>query len=357
MAGGRRNPGENGRRSAGWRRHPPSSACCSSPRFCCFAATRPISPWPSSGLWLLALALILSQSWARQALDRPGLTWIGLSFAAVLAAGALSLTPYAIGGPHPVWTWVPGVLPTASIDPYLTLIELIKLIALAAVFLIGALVGSDDERAKSFIRRLLLFGLAYSLWAFADRVTNPTQLFGAPRPFDPNRLSASLVSANTAATFFGALTVLNLIDLDRQFRGRSPGGGRFDIRRLERVLSRIALPLGQPDRRRRLSDPDALPGWAGGDRRGPDHCAGRRGHCARASGVGIHSRHGDWPHPCRPSRSPSSPSIWAHCSIAPSMGWAMTPWRGAIFSPPTGQRSTRRPSPAMASARSSTSMR
>jgi hypothetical protein len=215
-----------------------------------------------SGLWLLALALVLTLSWAGKALGQARLAWIGFAFASVVLAGVLSLTPFAVGGAHPVWSWVVGAgLPglalndppaSASLDPYLTIVELIKLAALGATFLIGAIFGADDERAKSLIRWLLGLGLAYSLWAFIDRVTNPAWLFDAPRSFDPNRLSASLVSANTAATFFGALTLLNLIDLDRKFQNYRPSGKtdggkavirRIDIRRLERLAPKFALPL------------------------------------------------------------------------------------------------------------------
>lgn len=213
-----------------------------------------------SGFWFLALALVLTRDSARRALRGTGVVWIGLAFAGVLLAGAISLTPFAVGGAHPVWTWVAdttgprsiGPPATASLDPYLTIVELVKLAALGAMFLIGATFGADDERAKSLIRWLLGLGLVYSLWAFTDRVTNPAWLFGAPRPFDPTRLSASLVSANTAATFFGALTLLNLIDLDRKFQiyqpSGKPGGGHgagrgFDIRQIERLTPKFALPL------------------------------------------------------------------------------------------------------------------
>lgn len=195
-----------------------------------------------AGLWFLALPVVLGQGWARRGLEGTSLGLVGWLFGAVLLAGVLTLTRFAVGGPHPIWDWVANARPVATIDPYLTLVELIKLAGLAAVFLIGVVFGSDDERAKTLFRCLLVLGLAYSLWAIVDRVTSPTLLFGVPRTFDPNRLSASLVSANTAATLFGALMLLNLIDLDRRFQ-RYRAGDRIDIRRLERLAPEIALPL------------------------------------------------------------------------------------------------------------------
>jgi hypothetical protein len=194
------------------------------------------------GLWFLALAVLLTRRWAQRALAGLRLAGPALCFAAVLGAGALSLTPWAIGGANRVWTWVAGARPSASIDPYLTLIELLKLLGLAAAFLIGAVFGAEDVRAKGFIRWILGLGLAYSLWAITDRATHPAELFGAPRIFDPSRLSASLSSANSAATFFGALTVLDLIDADRRFQAHGLRG-RLDLRRLERIAPQIAISL------------------------------------------------------------------------------------------------------------------
>jgi O-antigen ligase len=193
-----------------------------------------------SGAWLLMLALVLSQSWAQAALYTARVSWIGLLFGLVVLAGTLTLTPFALGGPHPVWTWVARGRATASVDPYLTVVELIKLASLAAAFLIGVVIGSDDERAASAIRWLLRVGLIFSLWAFVDRFLDPAKLLGGPR------LSASLGSANTAAVFFGALTLLNLVDLDRQFQRHRPTGTRargVDIHRLERLAPNIALPF------------------------------------------------------------------------------------------------------------------
>jgi O-antigen ligase len=193
-----------------------------------------------SAAWLLMLALVLSQSWAQAALDTARLSWIGALFAVVMVAGALTLTPFPLGGPHPVWTWVPGGRATATVDPYLTVVELIKLASLAAALLVGVVIGSDDERAASAIRWLLRLGLIYSLWAFADRFTDPAMQLGGAR------LAASLGGANIAAVFFGALTLLNLIDLDRQFQRHRPartGARSVDIRRLERLAPNIALPF------------------------------------------------------------------------------------------------------------------
>lgn len=195
-----------------------------------------------SGSWFIALALLMTRGWAQHALDSIRLTAIGLPFVVILSTGVLMLTPVGVGGPHPVWTWTPGARVAGSIDPYLTIIELIKLTAFAATFLIGAVIGVDGDRAKSLLRWLLLLGLFYSLWAFIDHVTSPNWLFGAPRLFAPNRLSASLVSPNTAAVFFGSIVLLNLGELEQKIQ---PYGNRsgVNVGLLEVVAPSAALPL------------------------------------------------------------------------------------------------------------------
>jgi O-antigen ligase len=194
-------------------------------------------------VWFAALAaLLISQAWARGALAEMRLGVPAVLLAAVLALAALSLTPFGVGGPHPVWSFAPGAPAVVSLDPYATRLEMLKLLALAAAFLVGGVFGADDERAKTLLRTLLVVGLIFAAWAFVDHTVSPNLLFGGPRPFGPERLSAAFGSGNTAATLFGALTLLNLTDMARTYEsGRS--GGRFHISHLQRMLPRLARPL------------------------------------------------------------------------------------------------------------------
>jgi len=192
--------------------------------------------------WLAALPLLLTQSWARQSIDRMPIAWVGGAFGLVLLVGVLSLTP--IFEPHPIWSMAPGAIRAVTIDPYSTWLELFKLLGLAAAFLVGASFGADDERAKQLIQGLLAAGMAYGIWAFLDFVTDRNLLFGQPRHLDPGRLAASLSSANIAATFFGALIVLTVADLTRRLeRQRERRTGGFRLRHLEGLLLAIAVPL------------------------------------------------------------------------------------------------------------------
>ena len=207
-----------------------------------FGANRTDLALAFSGLWFLAAALLLTRGWAREALHKARFGWIALPFGGVLACAIVSLTPLARGGPGAIWGGVGGASAHGSIDPYATVVEVIKLLALAAVFMVGLLFGSDDIRAKSLIRWLLRLGLAYSLWAFYHQESDPRWLFGAPQAADVRRLSASLVSPNTASVLFGALALLDITDLDRKLH-RHGFGHRLTSRELERIIIDIARPI------------------------------------------------------------------------------------------------------------------
>jgi len=207
-----------------------------------YAANRNDLALAFSVLWLAALPLMFTQSWARKAIERTPLAIVGTSFGLVLLAGLLQLTP--LFEPHPIWTMAPGSIGVVSMDPYSTWLTLFKLVGLAAAFMVGACFGGDDDRAKQLIHGLLLGGMAYALWAFFNFETSRALLFGQARHLDPSRLAASLSSANIAATLFGTLVALNVADLARRLeRQRERRTGAFRLRHLEGLLQAIAVPL------------------------------------------------------------------------------------------------------------------
>jgi O-antigen ligase len=195
-----------------------------------------------AGLWFALLAGMTTQGWARAAIGEQPLGLVGIAFALVLIFGVLSLTPFAIGGAHPVWSWVPGAVATGSMDPFATWLELLKLAALGAAFLVGVQLGADDERFRRVIRAILTVGLIYCAWALVDHVSNPVTLFGAPRESDPARLAASFGSPNTAATLFGLLTLLNLVEVARTYEARRSSGA-FHVSHIQRLAPHLARPL------------------------------------------------------------------------------------------------------------------
>jgi len=168
---------------------------------------------------------------------------VAIPFAAVLVLAGLQLTPWALGGPQSVWRWAPGATPVGTITPYATGLEILKLLALAAAFLVGFGLGADDDRFRLTMRAILTLGLVFAAWAFIDHAANPATLFGNPRQTSPGRLSAAFGSSNTAATLFGALTLLNVVDLARSYQGRRPEGPPFHISQIQRLGPYLARPL------------------------------------------------------------------------------------------------------------------
>jgi O-antigen ligase len=198
-----------------------------------------------AAIWFACLAAVMLAWPVRDADAYRALLWPATAFSATLALVGLSLTPAALGGANALWLWVQGAPGVASIDPYGAVVEMVKLLALGSIFLVGFVFGVDGDGAKLLLRAVVTVGLAFSGWAFLDHAMNPAMLFGLPRPVEPGRLSAAFGSANTAATLFGSLTLLNLVDLIGAFdAGRPPAGvqGR-DTRQLALHLVRPSAGL------------------------------------------------------------------------------------------------------------------
>lgn len=165
---------------------------------------------------LLTLSLVVPV--LRQDLARVrGLLWPALLFALVMVAGALSLTPYAPGGPHPTWAYLGLERGSASIDPSATILELVKLLGLASIFLLGAIAGASDDRARATINWFLIAAGLYALWAFFGFTT------GTVFQTQSRRLEGSLMSPNTAGTFFGVVLVIALGAFLSTLRGGPSG--------------------------------------------------------------------------------------------------------------------------------------
>ncbi len=170
---------------------------------------------------LVLTAIILAAPWARLALTPPTGLWAPAAlFCIMLLVAVWSTTPWVIGGPHPVWTYV-AASPAAAVDKSAVHIQLIQLIALACVFLLGWLLGADDERARFALTALVLAGGAYAIWAFVSHLMDPMTIYGSvPKPFGANRLTGSFFGANTAGTYFGISAVLTLAYLLERIRAR-----------------------------------------------------------------------------------------------------------------------------------------
>jgi len=162
---------------------------------------------------LLLAVCIAIPSLRRDLLRIRGLAWPAILFALTLVVGLLSLTPFAPGGPHPVWAYVSAGPGSGTVDPSATILELIKLGGLACLFVVGVTTGASDERARTAVNLLIGLSVLFGLWAFFAFTTGT--IFQTQR----GRLEGTLMSPNTAGTFFAALLVVTLGPLMRNLRG------------------------------------------------------------------------------------------------------------------------------------------
>lgn len=166
---------------------------------------------------LLLLACIAIPSVRRDLLRVRGLAIPAVLFGLVLLAGVLSLTPFGPAGVHPVWAYVGQTPGAATIDRSATILELIKLLGLGCIFLVGAATGASDARAKTAVNLMIALAAIFGLWAFFSFAT------GTQYQTQRGRLEGTLMSPNTAGTFFAMMAIVTLGPLLRDLRGVRAG--------------------------------------------------------------------------------------------------------------------------------------
>ena len=165
----------------------------------------------------VVLGALLCRATFRRDLSRmDGLILPAIFFAMVIAVGLFQLTPWAPGGPHPVWAYVGQGPGATTIDRSSTVAEIIKLMGLGCIFLVGALTGASDLRARSAVNVLLGLALILTLWAFFGSVT------GTVFQTQGRRLEGHFMNPNTAGTFMAAMLVVSVALLSRRLRTASP---------------------------------------------------------------------------------------------------------------------------------------
>lgn len=162
----------------------------------------------------LAAALCVP-SW-RGDLAEIGPVWLPLGlFLGVLGVAALTLTSAVPGGAHPIWAWA-GLPGASTLNRSATTLEMIKLLGLAATFVLGCLLGARTERARRAFSLLLWLGGAYAL------ISLVLFLSGAQLAGGHGRLGGGFYSANVAGTQFGVLVLMATAWSVRQWnQGRS----------------------------------------------------------------------------------------------------------------------------------------
>ena len=152
-------------------------------------------------------------------------------FIALIAWVVLTLTPLAPQPPGGVWLWVGGS--AGTIDKAMTLVELTKLIGLAAAFSSGLLLADTDRRAELTLRALCAGSALFAVFALLQHVITPTRVLGTAKLMFADRLTGTFLSANIAAGFFGGVALLNLATLDagpQVHASRVEGDVRFILR-------------------------------------------------------------------------------------------------------------------------------
>lgn len=188
----------------------------------------------AAALWftaILGLALTVTlASPLRQGLFDLAPTWPLISlFLAVIVVALWSVTPFLPGGAHPLYGWAGMSGGTGSIDGGATVVEIAKLLGLAAAFLAGALQGLRRSYGQATLEGVVWGGGVYAA------ISLIIFLSGA-QVAEASRLSGGFLSANSGATTFGILIVLSLSVFLRGWK-RTEGLGA------SRRLTRTAVPL------------------------------------------------------------------------------------------------------------------
>ena len=184
------------------------------------------------GAAFLGVALLRGGVRADLAALKPALP-IAVLFGLTILAAVVSLTPFAIGGVHPLWAWVPGTSPAGTLDKSATAFEILKLLGTACWFLLGCVLGAQSARGRDAVGAILAVGGAYALIALV-------QFLAEPARGGVHRLFGGFASANAAGSVMGALLVIAVAHLVLQLRrGKLERGSE----RYTRAAPSIALIL------------------------------------------------------------------------------------------------------------------
>ena len=191
---------------------------------------------------LILAIVVLAAPWARGAFEAGrALVAPAALLGLVFLVAVWSLTPWVPGGPHPIWSFV-AATPAAAIDKSAVLIELVRLAALACVFLTGWVIGVSDDRARYFLRALIIGAGVYAGWAFVNQLVAPGYMFGViPMAYGGVRLTGSFYSANTAGSVFGVGVVLAVCAITDRSRDRGDPKPGLSVRLLQAIAVNLAV--------------------------------------------------------------------------------------------------------------------
>ena len=162
----------------------------------------------------------------RRELARIRLPWsLIAAFGATLLVALWSLSPWVPGGPQPVWSFT-DASGAGALDRSRVIVEVIKLLGLACVFVVGLVYGAAERQGRRLGLAILIGGAVFALWSLS--------VFAAAAQTGGARLNSGLPSANIAGTLWAVLLLL-AFSLPSMASRRRPSRNQ-----LERVTARYA---------------------------------------------------------------------------------------------------------------------
>lgn len=199
-----------------------------------FGANQPMAAQALTALCGLILIVGLAFPRLRQALPQlKGLWPVAALFVLTLVLAAVTLGPGPAGSAHPIWEWA-GLPATISVNRSATLLAMSQLLGLAALFLFGAMAGSQRAWGVRLGSVILVGG---AIWAAIALVI----FLSGAQIGQAGRLGGGLLSANSAATMLGILTVLATGWLLRALRESRELAGPDRWSRISLAIAPLAL--------------------------------------------------------------------------------------------------------------------
>ena len=169
----------------------------------------------SGVVWGLVLLICLWAYKSGSLFEEVSFRWIFSLFVILIMyqGGAVVFgTPEAL---QPYWHWVGGG--AGTLDRSATLIQLSRLLTLAAIFFVGLYIGRSDQRSAFIMKVLIGLGGAYAVYSIILFWVAPGHVLGLSFDFSKERLTGSFLSANVTAQAFSIIAMLNFSNFDYRF--------------------------------------------------------------------------------------------------------------------------------------------
>ena len=190
----------------------------------------------------LFLLFLLTREWGQKPLRTAyGLIIPGALFMSVIAVALVSFTSLGAGPNAAIWS-AAGVESSASINHQASSVELLKLMSLGALFITAVACGRDRTRTWLMLRAIAILSIPFDLLSLALHAFSPSTLIGYQITTGPERLAATLGSANVAGTLFGLLLLTVTAVLSQHWKEVSRRS-QLPFRQLEHFLRRAPLEL------------------------------------------------------------------------------------------------------------------